>query len=259
VLKGDARTLRVHDYRGAQGGKKLAKLSVRRKRTSKRGESILSQVTVDKPSRPEDDPVTGVPSLKFKKMITMKTLSLALITILLLLFGSICPTQAQSGGTDQGIDAVEVVKATATVEKIDLKTRKVTLLLDDGKKKTYKVDDRVQNLAQVKVGDHLEMSFTEEIAIVVGKSNETPGAASAEQVSVAPNGAKPGVVMVETTAISAQILAVDAQNHRVTLLDPEGKKKTIKVSNKITNLNDLKVGETVDMLMTNSTVIEIVT
>ncbi len=189
----------------------------------------------------------------------MKTTSLAFIAMLLLAFGSICATRAQSGTTDEGMDTVEVVKVTATVEKIDLEKRKVTLLLDDGKKKTYKVDDRVQNLAQVKVGDHLEMAFTEEILIVVGKSNETPGAASAERVSVAPNGAKPGVVMVETSAVSAQILAVDAQNHRVTLLDPDGKKKTIKVSKKMTNLDDLKVGETVDMLITDSTVIEIIT
>jgi len=188
-----------------------------------------------------------------------KTMRFALSAMFLMLVCPICPTQAQSGATDEGIDAVEVVKATATVEKIDLEKRKVTLLLDDGKKKTYKVDSRVQNLAQVKVGDHLEMSFTEEIAIVVGKSNETPGAASSEQVSVAPNGAKPGVVMVETSAMSAQIVAVDAPNHRVTLLDPDGKKKTIKVSKKVTNLDDLKVGETVDMLMTDSTVIEIVT
>ena len=70
------------------------------------------------------------------------------------------------------------------------------------------------------------MSFTEEIAIVVGKSNETPGAASSEQISVAPNGAKPGIVMVETSTMSAQILAVDAQNHPVTLLDPDGKNKS---------------------------------
>jgi Cu/Ag efflux protein CusF len=192
-------------------------------------------------------------------VIPIKTMHLALSAMLLMLVCPICTTHAQSGATDEGIDAVEVVKATATVEKIDLKTRKVTLLLDDGKKKTYKVDSRVQNLAQVKVGDHLEMSFTEEIAIVVGKSNETPGAASSEQVSVAPNGDKPGVVMVETSAVSAQIVAVDAANHRVTLLDPDGKKKTIKVSNKVTNLGDLKVGDTVDMLMTDSTVIEIVT
>jgi Cu/Ag efflux protein CusF len=189
----------------------------------------------------------------------MKTMRLTFSAMILMLVCPILATMAQSGSTDEGIDAVEVVKATATVEKIDLKTRKVTLVFDDGKKKTYKVDSRVQNLAQVKVGDHLEMSFTEEIAIVVGKSNETPGAASAEQVSVAPNGDKPGVVMVQTSAVSAQIVAVDAPNHRVTLLDPDGKKKTIKVSKKVTNLNDLKVGDTVDMVMTDSTVIDIVT
>jgi Cu/Ag efflux protein CusF len=188
-----------------------------------------------------------------------ETMRLALCAMLLMLVCPIYATQAQSGTTDEGVDAVEVVKVTATVEKIDLEKRKVTLLLDDGKKKTYKVDSRVQNLAQVKVGDHLAMSFTEEIAILVGKSNEAPGAASSEQVSVAPQGDKPGVVMVETTAVSAQIVAVDAENHRVTLLDPDGKKKTIKVSKKVTNLDDLKVGDTVDMLMTDSTVIEIVT
>ena len=54
-------------------------------------------------------------------------------------------------------------------------------------------------------------------------------------------------------------MAVDAPNHRVTLLDPDGKKKTIKVSKKVTTLDDLKVGETGDTVMTDSTVIEIVT
>jgi hypothetical protein len=68
----------VHDYRGAQGGKKLAKLSVRHKRTSKRGfpgidnelclstyrHCVLSQVTVGKPSRPEDNLLHTVPDLK---------------------------------------------------------------------------------------------------------------------------------------------------------------------------------------------------
>ena len=189
----------------------------------------------------------------------MKAMRLTFSAMILMLVCPICATLAQAQATAEGVDAVEVVKATATVEKIDLKTRKVTLVFDDGKKKTYKVDNRVQNLAQVKVGDHLAMSFTEEIAIVVGKSNEAPGAASSEQVSVAPQGDKPGVVMVDTSAVSAQIVAVDAPNHRVTLLDPDGKKKTIKVSKKVTNLNDLKVGETVDMLMTDSTVIDIVT
>jgi Cu/Ag efflux protein CusF len=192
------------------------------------------------------------------KVMPMKRMCLAFGAMLLFVCPT-CVTQAQTAPTAEGVEAVEVVKVTATVEKIDLKDRKVTLLLDDGKKKTYKVDNRVQNLSQVKVGDHLAMSFTEEIAILVGKANEGPSAASSEQVSVAPKGDNPGVMMVETTNMSAQILGVDAANHRVTLLDPDGKKKTIKVSNQVTNLDNLKVGDTVDMLMTDSTVIEIVT
>jgi hypothetical protein len=96
VSKGNARTLRVHDYRGAQGGKKLAKLSVRRKRTSKT--RLIAPVSSDsrQPSRQEDYLVnSSARSETSKEKILMKTLGLALITILLLLFGPTCPTQAQ--------------------------------------------------------------------------------------------------------------------------------------------------------------------
>ena len=48
--------------------------------------------------------------------------------------------------------------------------------------------------------------------------------------------------MVETSALSAKILAVNAPKHQLTLTDPDGKKRTIKVSSKVTNLNQLKVG-----------------
>ncbi len=188
----------------------------------------------------------------------MKAIGLTLSAILLFAASPIGHTQSQSTGTDQGIESVDVVKSTATVEKIDLKDRKVTLLLQNGKKKTFKVDKSVQNLDQVQVGDRLKMAYTEELLIAVGKSNQAPGAGSAGEVAVAQKGDKPGVVMVDTSALSAKILAVDPQKDRVTLLDPDGKKKTIKVSSKITNLDQLQVGQTVDMVMTESLVVQIV-
>jgi hypothetical protein len=64
--------------------------------------------------------------------------------------------------------------------------------------------------------------------------------------------------MVETSALSAKILAVDPAKYRVTLEDPDGKTKTIKLSKKVTNLDQLKPGETVDMVMTESLIVEIV-
>jgi hypothetical protein len=188
----------------------------------------------------------------------MKMLSAVLSVILLPVFSPSKAVQAQTAATGGGIDSVEVIKVHATVTNIDLEKRKVKLLLDDGKEKTYKVDKSVQNLDQVKVGDQLNISLTEEIIIVVGKSSETPNATDSQTVGVVPKGAKPGIVMVDTATLSAKILAVDAQKRRVTLLDPDGKKKTIKLSKNFQNIDQLQIGETVDMLMTDSVVVEIV-
>ena len=68
--------------------------------------------------------------------------------------------------------AVNTVEVTATVEKIDYKTRLVTLKGPDGNTKTIKVDPRVKRLAEVKVGDQIVFRHTEAVAIRVTK----PGA-----------------------------------------------------------------------------------
>jgi Cu/Ag efflux protein CusF len=119
---------------------------------------------------------TNIPKLttdfRNEERILMKVTRAGLNMLLLLAFGSLQAAQAQTAGADRGIEAVEVMKVNATVEKIDLEKRKVKLLLDDGKQKTVKVDKSVQNLDQVKVGDHLNIAITEEIIILVGKSNE---------------------------------------------------------------------------------------
>lgn len=158
---------------------------------------------------------------------------------------------------EQGIDEVDVVKATVTVEKVDLAKRKVTVLFDNGKKKTLRVDKSVRNLGQVKAGDHLMLTYAEEIVILVGKTKETAGAEGVDLVSIAPKGSKPGGVMAETTSLTARVPSVDPQKRHVVLEEPDGKEKTIKVSKKVSNLDQLKPGETIDMVVTEELVIEV--
>jgi Cu/Ag efflux protein CusF len=172
------------------------------------------------------------------------------------LLSALPKSNAQAISPSKGIDEVEVVTVTAVVDKIDLEKRKVTLTLDDGKTKTYKVDKSAANLGQVQVGDHVRMSCTEELMVTVNKSGETPGAASIGAVSVAPKGSKPGGIMVETTAISGKILAIDTQKRKVTYEDPEGKKKTVRVKKDL-NISGLAVGESVDAVLTESVVIKV--
>jgi len=159
--------------------------------------------------------------------------------------------------TPEGIDVVDVVKVSATVQKVDLEKRKATLLLSDGKSKTVKVDKSVRNLDQVQPGDHLNIIYTEETVIVIGKTGEQVGASGGGVVSVAAKGAKPGAYSVETESMTGKILAVDVPKHKVTIEDPDGKKKTVKVSKKIQNLDQLKVGDNIDIGVTEALAIQI--
>ena len=125
----------------------------------------------------------------------------------LCLFSPLSRSDAQAISPDKGIDDVEVVTVTAVVDKINLEKRKVTLTLDDGKTKTYKVDKSAVNLDQVQVGDHVKMACTEELMVTVNKAGETPAAASLGAVNLAPKGSKPRGIIVETTAISGKCVS----------------------------------------------------
>jgi hypothetical protein len=48
----------------------------------------------------------------------------------------------------------------------------------------------------------------------------------------APKGAKPGIVMVDTSALSAKILVLNTAEHSVTREDPDGKTKAFKLGSK---------------------------
>jgi hypothetical protein len=183
---------------------------------------------------------------------TLGCCALAALTIITM----IPRIQAQAISPGHAVDSVEVVRVTAVVDAVDLAKRKVTLTLADGKKKTYKVDKSVQNFDKVQPGDHLNIATTEELVVKVNKSGEPASAGEMGEVGVAPSGSKPGIVMVQTNAVSGTILAVDAQKHKVSFQDPEGKKRTVKVRKSV-DLSGLTPGESFDAVATESVVVDI--
>src|SRR4051812_34505618 len=173
----------------------------------------------------------------------------------LLFLGAVRVTVAQP---DQDVDVVDVVRVSATVTKIDSAKRKLSVELDDGKHKTFKVEKSVRNFDQIKVGDTLKLAYAEEMLIAVGKSKETVGAENAGLVAIAPKGAKPGGFMVESTSMTGKIVSVDPAKHHLTIEDPDGKEKKLKISKKAKNLGALVPGETIDVTVTEALAIEIV-
>ena len=157
--------------------------------------------------------------------------------------------------TADGAAVVDTMKASATVTAVDAPKRKVTLRMADGKQTTVKCGPDVANFGQIKVGDRVDATVTEELAVYLGHGNP-PSAAGAAGVALAPVGAKPGAITADTVEITAKVTAVDAAKRKVTLELPDGSKKTVKAGKQI-DLSSIKVGDNVTVQHTEAVAITV--
>ena len=147
--------------------------------------------------------------------------------------------------TADGAIIVDTFTTTATVTSIDTDKRELMLTAPDGRKTTYKAGPDMVNFSQLQVGDQVKAVLTEEVAVAIGNgpaSIPTGGGA----VALAPVGAKPGGVMVQTANVTAKVTAVDAKKHKVTFQLADGTTKTVKAGKKV-DVTILNVGDSVSI------------
>jgi len=155
----------------------------------------------------------------------------------------------------KGEAVVASLSATATVTKIDQKTRHLTVKADDGYKYSFVVDPAVQNLAQVKKGDVITVTYTEALAYEVRKGGKASGDMAAAAAAAAP-GAKPAGVAAEQATVTVKITAIDPKVPSVTFATADGEKETIKVKDPA-KLQGVKVGDTVQITYTEALAIRV--
>jgi translation elongation factor P/translation initiation factor 5A len=178
----------------------------------------------------------------------------ALISAALLAFTSCSsnstPPPAETAGAvayQEGVPGgvvVNTVKVTAKVTAIDLAKRKVTLLGPDGKTFTVKVGPAAVNLDQVRVGDQVNATVTEQLVVYVSEKGAAPSDGSAALVSLAPKGAQPGGLAAETTQVTAKVTAIDLKHRKATLQFEDGSTKTVAVRSDV-DLSKRNVGDQV--------------
>jgi len=151
----------------------------------------------------------------------------------------------------------QTVTRTATVQKIDQKTRHVTLRRPDGTKFTIVVDPEVHNLPQVKKGDVVRVTYRESIAYEVKKSDQArPGVARTTDVTRAPLGEKPGGTVTNTVSVRMTITAIDQAASEATLRGPHGDVTVVKAKDP-SKLGAVGVGDVVDITYTEALAIAV--
>jgi hypothetical protein len=145
--------------------------------------------------------------------------------------------------TADGAIIVDTFTTTATVTAIDAAKRDVTLVTPGGSKTVYRAGPEVVNFAQIRIGDQVKAVVSEEVAIFIG-SGVPPSGMAGTGVALAPVGAKPGGVIVDTKQVTVKITAVDPGSRKVTFQLPDGTTKTVKAGKQV-DLSSVRPGDNV--------------
>lgn len=151
----------------------------------------------------------------------------------------------------------ETVTRTATVQKVDQKTRHVTLRREDGTTFKIVVGPEVHNLPQVKKGDLVTVTYRQSIAYEVNRADQAkPGVARRTDVTRAPLGQKPGGTVTDTVSVRMTIAGIDKARSEATLRGPDGDVVVVTVKDP-SKLDAVSVGDVVDITYTEALAIAV--
>jgi hypothetical protein len=182
-----------------------------------------------------------------KNRISFAVLALALVA------GSL-PAQTVQEKVEAGKGKVEVaqlVELNGTITALDVATRDVTLKTEKGEEISFVAGPDVQRLADLKVGDRVEIQYYESLTLQLSKvEGGTPSTSDTATEMRAEPAELPGGIKSQTTTITAKITAVDAKAGTVTLVGPKGRSVTLEVEADI--LAKVKVGDLVSAIYTQA-------
>ena len=166
------------------------------------------------------------------------------------------PNASTSGAGIEGGAIVDTLDLTARVEVIDNFARTATLQREDGTRFTVNVGPDAINFDQIRVGDWVDLTVTEELVVYLNVVGAPQNNELATMVALSPKGGTPGGLVADTVQITGTILAIDLANHTVSLQLEDGSSRTYPVSKDV-DLSKRNVGEQVVFRFTKMMAISI--
>lgn len=178
------------------------------------------------------------------------SLHIAAVTAALLASTALVQAQPASQAAKPKVEAAAVVDTIydlyqGDVVKIDAKTRTITFKNKEGES-NFVAGPEIKNFAQIKVGDHLSVTFEIAVALelIKTKSDGIRSKQEASAVATAQPGQRPSQTITNATEIIADVVAVDRAKKTASIKGPNGKVTVVKVKNPEL-LKDIAVGDVV--------------
>ncbi len=139
---------------------------------------------------------------------------------------------------------VETGTGMVTVQSIDAAQRTLVLKREDGDLATFKAGPEVRRFNQIKVGDQIMSTVTDNLTLFLVKGQVAPEAAAAQGIVRTPEGSNVGGIIISAININAKVLDVDYAARRVLLQYTPTQTRSVKVRPEV-DLSQVAVNNTV--------------
>ena len=146
------------------------------------------------------------------------------------------------------------VTVSATIEAIDRASRLITLKGPKGNLATVYADQSIKRFDELKVGDTVNATYYESIAVNVRKPGDPAPPASSSAVT--PSKGAPGATAAVQETATVTVQAIDKANQSVTVKRQDGGVLSFRVQQP-KYLETAKVGDTVDVTYTRALLLEV--
>ncbi len=181
----------------------------------------------------------------------------SIVALAALLVASVVSVYAQ---TPSQITRGELVMMTAEVKALDLATRHITLAGPLGGEVSGWVSEEVKNLPQVKVGDMVEVSYYQSIAVSAHKKGEANPLFSGGSSTTAAPGEMPSATSEKQTLETVTVVTADAASRTFVVQKADGTLVTRAVLRPefVEKLKTLKPGDKLDVVVTEASIAKVV-
>ena len=148
----------------------------------------------------------------------------------------------------------DTIEVSATVEKVDVLNRLLSLKTESGEVVTIEVGPEVQNLVQIRPGDRVVARYRQAIGATISKDAAGQPVTVDVDADKAKLGQKPSARASKTTNVPVTITAVDTKTNQVTFTGADGLVRMITVETPQAKefIKQLKPGDTVVVTFTEA-------
>lgn len=119
-------------------------------------------------------------------------------------------------------DRTEILNRSAVVQSVDMTTRQMLLVTDEGETVMMTAGPEVRNLDQVDAGDSVTLSYSQAVSLRMVDAETPTATMTVAGMAAAEKGDKPGAAAGQMTLMIVDFVDYDGATHVARFLDADG-------------------------------------